>query len=161
MRRQNSLGLPSPVALGVGERASVSLSGRSGCSVCDRLESGTRCSSFGEDGKKGSYGEWLLKPTGFGGLEWRVDMLAYVNQSRDDFFHPWLLFSLDCRKKLRRKDASLASVACWGFLSLSWMKGGRKEDWAKRESEEESCWRFVGNALRSAHGPHMKCESSR
>ncbi len=40
VKRQNSLDLPSLAALGVGERASVSLSGRSGCSVCDSLASG-------------------------------------------------------------------------------------------------------------------------
>ena len=39
-------------------------------------------------------------------------------------------------------------------LSASVLDGG-KEDWAKREREKDGCWIFVGNALRSAHGPHM------
>ncbi len=42
-----------------------------------------------EEGKKGSYGEWLLKPTGFGGFEWSVDMVARVSVDRL-FFQRWL-----------------------------------------------------------------------
>ena len=53
VRRQNFLSLPSQAALVVGERASGSLSDRSGCSVYDRLVLGLDAHHLAKMGRMG------------------------------------------------------------------------------------------------------------